>query len=654
MFNIPSEQPDLALDALHVTIVLSPFILVPVAGWLGARGIRARLLGFVPATLTCYFAWTFWLVSANGPFRVTVPWAPSLGLSLSFHFDGLGVLFATLIAAVGTLIVVYAADYLKEHADAGKFQIFLFAFMGSMLGLVLADNLIALFVFWELTGFTSYLLIGFEHERPEARGAALQALLVTGAGGLALLAAGILLWQAGGTTSLSEMLGGGLNFVGRPTYVGIVALILLAAFTKSAQFPFHFWLPNAMQAPTPVSAYLHSATMVKAGVYLVARMTPLVGGTALWTYSLTVAGVLTMIGGSYRAVVETDLKRILAYSTISALGFLMLLLGVGTPQAVIAALVYLLAHACYKGGLFLVAGAVEHENGTRDVRVLAGLRRAMPRTALAAMLAAASMAGFPLFFGFIAKEQVYESVGTSTFIGLWPEIVVTAAVVASILQGAAALITGVSPFLGPTDRPGNGHEAPGLLWLCPLVLGVTGLVLGVVPAIVDAPVGLAAASVVRNPVPVNLAIWHGVSATLIAQRCDAWLAPSACSSTVSGCAAFSGLDPLGRSGFTPYRWPVSTRSADGRTCAPKRLAALIRADSCSDGRCVRRDGACDRRPSAHLETLDTDRTLRRRGCRAHCRSRSVGGMRALEHDRGAVAWCGWVRSGAHLRVVWGS
>ena len=266
MFNIPSEQPDLALDALHVTIVLSPFILVPLAGWLGARGIRARLLGLVPATLTCYFAWTFWLVSANGPFRVTVPWAPSLGLSLSFHFDGLGVLFATLIAAVGTLIVLYAADYLEEHADAGKFQIFLFAFMGSMLGLVLADNLIALFVFWELTGFTSYLLIGFEHDRPEARGAALQALLVTGAGGLALLAAGILLWQAGGTTSLSEMLGGGLNFVGHPTYVGIVALILLAAFTKSAQFPFHFWLPNAMQAPTPVSAYLHSATMVKAGV----------------------------------------------------------------------------------------------------------------------------------------------------------------------------------------------------------------------------------------------------------------------------------------------------------------------------------------------------------------------------------------------------
>ena len=204
-------------EALHIAIVLSPFILLPVAGWLGARGThRARLLGLIPATLTGYFAWALWSVSANGPFKVTAPWAPSLGLSLSFHFDGLGVLFATVIAAVGTLIVLYAADYLRGHADAGKFQISLFAFMGSMLGLVLADNLIALFVFWELTGFTSYLLIGFEHDRSEARRAALQALLVTGAGGLALLAAGILLWQAGGTTSLSELLGRGLNFVGAP------------------------------------------------------------------------------------------------------------------------------------------------------------------------------------------------------------------------------------------------------------------------------------------------------------------------------------------------------------------------------------------------------------------------------------------------------
>ena len=503
-------------EALHIAIVLSPFILLPVAGWLGARGThRARLLSLIPATLTGYFAWALWSVSANGPFTVTAPWAPSLGLSLSFHFDGLGVLFATVITAVGTLIVLYAADYLGGHADAGKFQISLFAFMGSMLGLVLADNLIALFVFWELTGFTSYLLIGFEHDRSEARRAALQALLVTGAGGLALLAAGILLWQAGGTTSLSELLGRGLNFVGDPTYVGISVLILLAAFTKSAQFPFHFWLPNAMQAPTPVSAYLHSATMVKAGVYLVARMTPLVGGTALWSYSLTAVGALTMIGGSYRAVVETDLKRILAYSTISALGVLMLLLGIGTPRAVIAAITYLLAHACYKGALFLVAGAVEHQTGTRDVTVLAGLRRAMPQTALAAALAAASMAGIPLFFGFVAKEQFYDSVGTFSLLGLWPGITISAAVLASVFLGGAGLTTGISPFAGHTARADETHEAPMSLWLGPLLLGGTGLFLGLLPAMVDTPVRLATAAVVRNTVPVSLEIWHGLSATLL-------------------------------------------------------------------------------------------------------------------------------------------
>lgn len=506
----------MAPEALHIAIVLSPFMLLPVAGWLGARGTpRARFLGLIPAGLTGYFAWAFWLVSENGPFTVTVPWAPSLGLSLSFHFDGLSVLFAILIAAVGTLIVLYAADYLRGHADAGKFQISLFAFMGSMLGLVLADNLIALFVCWELTGFTSYLLIGFEHDRSEARRAALQALLVTGAGGLALLAAGILVWQAGGTTSLSEMLGGGLNFVDHPTYIGITALILLAAFTKSAQFPFHFWLPNAMQAPTPVSAYLHSATMVKAGVYLVARMTPLVGGTALWTYSLTVAGALTMMGGAYRAVIETDLKRILAYSTISALGVLMLLLGIGTPQAVVAAIVYLLAHACYKGALFLVAGAVEHETGSRDVTVLGGLRRAMPQTALAALLAAASMAGIPLLFGFVAKEQFYESVETFSLLGLWPGVAISAAVLASVFLGAAGLITGISPFAGHMRAVDAKQEAPASLWLGPLVFGGTGLLLGLLPAMVDTPVRLATAAVVRDTVPVSLEIWHGVSATLL-------------------------------------------------------------------------------------------------------------------------------------------
>ena len=343
-------------------------MLLPVAGWLGGRGVRyASLLALVPAALTAYFGFTYWLVNTAGAFTVTVPWAANLGLSLSFHLDGLGLMFATLITAIGLLIVGYAARYLDGHKDARKCHLSLFAFMGAMLGVVLADNVLTLFVFWELTGFTSYLLIGFEHERPEARAAALQALLVTGAGGLALLAAGVLLSNAGGTSSLSLLRDNGSSLTNDPAYAGIAILVLFAAFTKSAQFPFHFWLPNAMQAPTPVSAYLHSATMVKAGVYLIARMTPLLGGTALWTNSITAVAALTMLGASYRAMLETDLKRILAYSTIGALGVLMLLLGLGTPQAVTAALAYVVAHACSKGALFLVAGAVEHETGTRDV-----------------------------------------------------------------------------------------------------------------------------------------------------------------------------------------------------------------------------------------------------------------------------------------------
>ena len=502
-------------EALHVAVVLSPFVLLPAAGWLGARGVsNARLLALAPLLLTAYFGVIYSQVSTGGAFTVFVPWAPSLGLSLSFHFDGLGVMFATLITAVGVLIIEYAARYLDGHRDAGKFFISLFAFIGAMLGVVLADNVLTLFVFWELTGFTSYLLIGFDHDRPEARRAAMQALLVTAAGGLALLAAGVLLSNAGGTSSLSALRENGSILTSDPAYAGIAVLVLFAAFTKSAQFPFHFWLPNAMQAPTPVSAYLHSATMVKAGVYLIARMTPLLGGTVLWSHSLTVVGALTMLGASYRAVQETDLKRILAYSTIGALGVLMLLLGQGTPEAVTAALAYLLAHACYKGALFMVAGAIEHETGTRDVRSLGGLARAMPKTALAATLATASMAGVPLFFGFVAKEQLYESASAVRVLGLPPGTLIAAAVAASVCLGAAGLIAGVSPFIGRLPD-GIRHEPPVSLWAGPLILGVAGLVVGLSPAIVQEPVGLAEAAVVPGASPLELAIWHGWSGTLL-------------------------------------------------------------------------------------------------------------------------------------------
>ena len=478
----------------------------------GRRRPGSLLLAAVPAALTGYFAYLLAIVARDGPFGVTARWAPALNLSLTFRFDGLSLLFALLITGVGTLIVIYASTYLASHPHAARFHVALLAFMGSMLGLVLSDNIILLFVFWELTGFTSFLLIGFEHDRPAARRAATQALIVTGGGGLALLAAGILVVAATGTPLISAAIDSG-GLAGHPLYTGIAVLILLAAFTKSAQFPFHFWLPNAMQAPTPVSAYLHSATMVKAGVYLVARMTPILGGAQIWTGTIILIATLTMVLGAIRALLETDLKRVLAYSTISALGILMLLLGIGSPEAVIAGLAYLLAHACYKGALFLVAGAVEHETGTREVSALGGLRRIMPRTAAGAALAAGSMAGIPLFAGFIAKEQFYESVRLSTLPGSWSVVLISLGVGASMCLGAAGFIAGIVPFRGRSMITPATHEAPAPLWLGPMILGATGFMLGVLPALAAGPVALAAASVTGTASTVTFTLWHGFNTT---------------------------------------------------------------------------------------------------------------------------------------------
>jgi multicomponent Na+:H+ antiporter subunit A len=485
---------------------------MPLAAWLGSRRFGSPLLAAVPAALTACFAYTLAVVSRDGPFSVTINWASALNLSLAFRFDGLSLLFAVLITGVGTLIVIYGRKYLESHPYVARFHVTLFAFMGSMLGLVLSDSVILLFVFWELTGFTSFLLIGFEHDRPAARRAATQALIVTGGGGLALLAAGLLIVAATGTPLLSQVMNSGA-LVGHPLYEGIVVLVLLAAFTKSAQFPFHFWLPNAMQAPTPVSAYLHSATMVKAGVYLVARMTPILGGAAIWTGTITAIATLTMVIGAIRALLETDLKRVLAYSTISALGILMLLFGMGSPQTVTAGFVYLIAHACYKGALFLVAGAVEHETGTRDVASLGGLRQTMPRTAIGAALAAGSMAGIPLFSGFIAKEQFYESVRVSALPGVWSDVLLALAITASMCLGAAGFIAGIAPFRGRPTTASASHDAPASLWLGPMILGAIGVIVGILPALAAGAVALAAAAVTGEVSAVSLVLWHGFNTT---------------------------------------------------------------------------------------------------------------------------------------------
>lgn len=470
----------------------------------------ARGLALWPALLAALFVLEFGATLTTGPRRVELPWAPSLGLSLSFVLDGLGLLFAVLITAVGALVVLYASRYLEGHPHANRFHASLLAFMGSMLGLVLSDNVFVLFVFWELTGFTSFLLIGFEHERDEARAAATQALIVTGGGGLALLAAGVVLTDITGTASLAAMSTQAADIGAHAMAPAVVVLVLLAAFTKSAQFPFHFWLPGAMAAPTPVSAYLHSATMVKAGVYLVARMTPVLGGIALWPPLVTLVGAVTMVIGAGRAVQETDLKRILAYSTISALGVLMLLLGLGTPASLTAAIVYLVAHACYKGALFLVAGTIDHETGTRDVTALGGLRSVLPVTALAALLAALSMAGVPLTLGFIGKDAAYEALWHAP---RWASWLTALTVVASALMGLAGLLAGVSPFRGGLRTPAHGHETwP--LFVPPSLLAAVGLLTGLLPMLWNAPIAAAVAVVTPSPTTVSLAIWHGLTPAL--------------------------------------------------------------------------------------------------------------------------------------------
>ena len=492
--------------------VLSGFLLALLAP-IVVRLARERagwLLALLPAGLTVYFIRLLEPVAAGQTVAVSYPWVPSMGVSFSFYVDGLSLLFALLICGIGTLVVIYAGSYLYKHPHLGRFYLYLLSFMASMLGLVLADNGLTMFVFWELTSLTSFLLIGFEHERESARAAALQALLVTGAGGLALLAGLVLLGQAGGSQEFSALLRGGRAVQNHPLYLPILLLVLAGAFTKSAQFPFHFWLPGAMEAPTPVSAYLHSATMVKAGVYLLARLSPVLGGSEVWHYLVTGAGTATMLLGALIALWQTDLKRLLAYSTVSTLGALTLLLGLDTVLSVKAATLFLLAHALYKGALFLVAGAVDHETGTRDVTRLGNLSRTMPVTAVAAGLAALSMAGLPPMLGFINKELLYEAKLHAPHAALW---VTGAGVLASIFLVVVAGTVGLAPFFRRrADLPKKPHEAPPEMLLGPVVLSGMSLFCGLFPETVANPLLSGAVSAVRaEATMVKLKLWPGIN-----------------------------------------------------------------------------------------------------------------------------------------------
>jgi multicomponent Na+:H+ antiporter subunit A len=442
--------------------------------------------------------------SSGAVVAVTYPWLPALGMSLSFRLDGLALMFALVVTGVGALVVVYAWSYLAGAPGRARGMALLLAFAASMLGLVLADDVLLLYVFWELTSITSWLLIAFDHERAEARYAAWQALLVTAGGGLALLAGLVLLASAAGTSRLSELVASAPALADHPLLPWAAALVVAGILTKSAQVPFHGWLPNAMEAPTPVSAYLHAATMVKAGVYLALRVVPLLGTTATFRWALVVAGGASLLLGAARATFQSDLKQVLAWSTVSALGFLLLLTGVGTAAAIHAAFAYTLAHALYKGALFLAAGAVDHGAGTRDTDRLGALRRVQPITAAAAGLAALSMAGVPASFGFLAKEAGYGALLHEGSVA-----VLAVAVLGSALLVAAAAITGWLPFRPRSGLPPTpAHEVAPALWGPPLLLALGGLVLGLAPGLGGALLGPAAAGIVAGAIE-PLAFFHG-------------------------------------------------------------------------------------------------------------------------------------------------
>ncbi|OGU24707.1 MAG: monovalent cation/H+ antiporter subunit A [Hydrogenophilales bacterium RIFOXYD1_FULL_62_11] len=445
-------------------------------------------------------------------------WMPALGLNLAFRFDGLALLFAGLILGIGLLIVLYARYYLSERDSMGRFYSYLMLFMGSMLGIVLSENLIQLLVFWELTSLSSFLLISYWQHRKEARQGARMALAVTGLGGFALLGGFLLLGHIVGSYELSVVLASGDLIRAHPLYVPTLVLVLLGVFTKSAQFPFHFWLPHAMAAPTPVSAYLHSATMVKAGVFLLARLYPALSGTPEWFWLVSGAGLATLLLGAYVALFKHDLKGLLAYSTISHLGLITLLFGLSTPLAAVAGVFHIINHATFKASLFMAAGIIDHEAGTRDMRRLNGLWKFMPYTATLAMVAAAAMAGVPLMNGFLSKEMFFvEAMHISTG-HTWGWLLPMLVTLAGALAVAYSIRFIHDVFFNgePVDLPKTPHEPPRWMKVPVEILVVLCLVVGIAPAYTVAPLlAVAAAATLQSPLPeYHLALWHGLNPAL--------------------------------------------------------------------------------------------------------------------------------------------
>jgi len=509
-------------------IVLLPLLAGTVlTGWSGARrgpGHRERTAWLAAAVTVSALG----LLLAQAPavfggevLRSFWPWVPEIGLNLGLRLDGLSLLFALMITGIGLLIILYAHFYLGKDDPAGKFFSTLMLFMAAMLGIVLSDNLLLMIVFWELTSISSFLLVGYWSHRADARAGARMALAITGGGGLAMLGGFVLLGQIAGTYEISQMLDLGPMIRADARYPAALLLILVGCFTKSAQFPFHFWLPQAMAAPTPVSAYLHSATMVKAGLFVMARMTPVIGGTELFMTLVTATGLFTMVFAAFIALFKHDLKGLLAYSTISHLGSVTFMIGLGSPLAAVTAIFHIMNHACFKAALFMTAGIVDHEAGTRDMRKLGGLWRALPWTATLAMAAAAAMAGVPLFNGFVSKEMALTETVNFAQAGGWRWLVPAIATLGAMCSVAYSLRLVHDVFFNgpPRDLPpgAHPHEPPAGMRAPVALLAILCVVVGIMPALTFGPMVLVAATAMLGhaPPPYHLSLWHGLNLPLL-------------------------------------------------------------------------------------------------------------------------------------------
>lgn len=493
--------------------VFSSFFVSLIFGWIPAkwRTGGASLYFLFPLVLFGYFAYQLLVLGSANGVSFHYDWVPSLGVDFSFYLDGLSLLFLLLITGIGTLVFAYTAKYMHGDPKLNRFYAYLTLFMGAMIGLVSSDNLITLFVFWELTSISSFLLIGFNNKDPKSRRAALIALAVTGLGGLFLLAFAVYTGVLFDSYSIQEVLAlsGVLGFW---PMTFLMLLLFVASFTKSAQFPFHFWLPGAMTAPTPVSTYLHSATMVKAGIYLLLRFNPMFQGTELWHGMLLAFGGVTMLYAAFQTLFHTDMKSILAYSTISALGIVVFLMGIGGKYALGAAIVFILAHALYKATLFMVTGIVDHQTHSRNILNLSGLRKIMPVVMLIGLLAALSNAGAPLLMGFLAKDMIYEG---TLHAHAWSVGLTALAVLTNVFLIYAGFAVGLKPFFGSLPLSlEKAHKPQFALWWPPAVTAVLGLLFGLLPFLVK-PLFEFACVAVGAKETVSLKIWHGFNLVLV-------------------------------------------------------------------------------------------------------------------------------------------